>query len=47
MQLAMSLEVTLNVDNSPAISEEVGRDEKVEVLFYAIDADDGDMSYLK
>ena len=40
MQLAMQLELTPNIDNSPAISEEVERDENVEELFYPI----GDMS---
>ena len=39
MQLAMQLELTPNIDNSPAISEEVERDENVEELFYPI----GDM----
>ena len=44
LQLAMQLDVTLTVDNPPAISEEVEKDENVEELIYAIDADDGNMS---
>ena len=38
--------MTLNVDNSSAISEEVGRDENIEEFFYAIDVDDVEMSDL-
>ena len=43
-QLAMQMEVTLTVDDSLDISEEVEKDENVEELVYAIDSDDGDMS---
>ena len=39
----MQLEATLAVDDSLDISEEVEKDENVEEMVYAIDADDGDM----